>query len=60
MRLETYLILLALKAAGEASCEMTKRKLLFVTKLVADSPNSQDHLRVFRVLFDFGSQPIDV
>ena len=35
-------------------------KLLFVAELVANSPNGQDHLRVFRVLFDLGSQTIDV
>jgi uncharacterized membrane protein (Fun14 family) len=40
--------------------ETTNAKLLFVAKLVADTPNGQDHLRVFRVLFDLGSQPIDV
>jgi hypothetical protein len=35
-------------------------KLLFVAELVANSPNGQDHLRVFRVLFDLGSQSVDV
>jgi hypothetical protein len=34
--------------------------LLFVAKLVANSPNGQNHLRIFRVLFDLGSQPVDV
>jgi hypothetical protein len=40
--------------------ETTNSKLLFVAKLVANSPNGQNHLRVFRVLFDLGSQPVDV
>ena len=35
-------------------------KLLFVAELVANSPNSQNHLRIFRVLFDLGSQSVDV
>ena len=34
--------------------------LLFVAELVANPPNGQHHLRIFRVLFDLGSQPIDV
>jgi hypothetical protein len=34
--------------------------LLFVAELVANSPYGQDHLRVLRVLFDFGSQSVDV
>jgi len=38
----------------------TKERLLFVAKFVAYAPNGQDHLGVFRVLFDFGSQPVDV
>ena len=38
----------------------TTNLLLFVAKLVANSPNGQDHLRVFRVLFDLGAQPVDV
>lgn len=40
--------------------ETTKQRLLFVAKLVANSPYGQDHLRVFRVLFDLGSQSVDV
>src|SRR6185369_9998939 len=34
--------------------------LLFVAKLVADTPDREHHLRVLRVLFDLGSQAIDV
>jgi len=33
---------------------------LLVAELVADAPNGQDHLRVFRVVFDLRSQAIDV
>ena len=38
----------------------TTNLLLFVAELVANSPNGENHLRVFRVLFDFGAQPVDV
>ena len=34
--------------------------LLLVAKLVANAPNGQDHLRVLRVLFNLGAQPVDV
>jgi hypothetical protein len=34
--------------------------LLFVAELVADAPDRQHHLRVLGVLFDLGSQAIDV
>jgi hypothetical protein len=34
--------------------------LLLVAELVANTPDSQDHLRVFGVLFDLGSQAINV
>jgi hypothetical protein len=35
-------------------------KLLFVAELVTNSTNGQNHLRIFRILFDLGSQPVDV
>ena len=34
--------------------------LLFVSELVTNSPNSENHLWVFRIIFDLGSEPIDV
>ena len=34
--------------------------LLFVAELVTDTPDRQHHLRVLGVLFDLGSQAIDV
>ena len=55
------------EGAGSVKLETTigvgrddEAKLLFVAELVANSPNGQNHLRVFRVLFDLGSQPVDV
>ncbi len=37
-----------------------ERKLLFVAELVANAPDGQHHLRILRVLFDLGSQSVDV
>jgi len=37
-----------------------RSELLFVAEFIANSPNGQNHLRIFRVLFDLGSQPVDV
>ena len=34
--------------------------LLLVAELVTDAPDSQDHLRNFRVLFNLGTEPVDV
>ena len=51
----TYLAMEKDVALGE-----TTNLLLFVAELVADSPNGENHLRVFRILFDLGAQPVDV
>lgn len=43
------------KAKTNVALGETTNVLLFVAELVANSPDSQDHLWVLRVLFDFGS-----
>src|SRR5216683_2731609 len=49
---------------GESYCgsqgETTTNNLLFVAELVANPPNGKDHLRILRILLDFGSETIDM